>query len=74
MLFVQRGPLSYFFLQTDSNFALKVIIEAITCKRSFPSPGSLLPFPFALKRAVLLEKCLAGGTALLALLFFFTIF
>ena len=68
MLFVRRGPRTYFVLQTDSNFALKVIIKTTTYKRTFPSPGSPLPFLSSLRHAVLLEKCLARGTELLGLL------
>lgn len=69
MLFVRHGPRTHFFLQTDSNFALKVVIETITYRRTFLSPGSPLPFPFSLKHAVLPEKWLARGTELLGLLF-----
>jgi len=69
MLFVWHGPRADFFLQTDSNFALKVIIETITPKRTFLYPGSPLPLLFSLKHAMLLEKCLAKGTELLGWLF-----
>lgn len=67
MLFIRHGPCTYFVLQTDSNFALKVF-KQLTYKRTFLGPHSLLPFLFSWKHAMLLEKCLARGTEWLGLL------